>query len=250
MLIGKEMMKMKIETVLYDVTDEDVENGVFVVPDGITAIGEWAFEKCKRLNKVVISNGVTSIRNQAFSFCESLQEVLIPNSVIVIDGSFQECNSLTHITIPGSVITLEENFDTCRRLESIDVDKSNPNYTSVDGVLFNKDKTTLLRHPNEKSEKSDKQYIIPDGVKTIGTRAFLGCSRLAEVIIPNSVKTITSLAFLGCKSLSSIIIPDSVTEIAESAFDKTKKLTVKCHKGSYAEKYMGKYGYRVEYLED
>lgn len=241
------MMKMKIETVLYDVTDEDVENGVFVVPDGITAIGEWAFEKCKRLNKVVISNGVTSIRKQAFYGCKSLQEVLIPNSVTVIENSFMECNSLTHITIPESVITLEENFDTCRRLESIDVDKSNPNYTSVDGVLFNKDKTTLLRHP---SEKNDKQYILPDGVKTIGTSAFYGCSRFTEVIIPNSVKTIKCLAFLGCKSMSSIIIPNSVTEIAESAFDKTKKLTVKCHKDFYAEIYMREYGYRVEYIED
>ncbi len=241
------MMKMKIETVLYDVTDEDVENGVFVVPDGITAIGEWAFKKCKRLNKVVISNGVTSIRNQAFSFCKSLQEVLIPNSITVIEGSFQECNSLTHIAIPGSVITLKENFETCRQLESIDVDKSNPNYTSVDGVLFNKDKTTILRHP---SEKSDKQYIIPDGVKTIGTFTFYGCSRLTEVIIPNSVKRIRRCAFWGCKSLTSIIIPDSVTEMEVYAFDKTKKLTVKCHKGSYAEKYMGEYGYRVEYIED
>lgn len=239
------MVKMRIETVLYDVTDEDVENGVFVVPDGITAIGEWAFRRCTNLNKVVISNGVTSIRNQAFYFCESLQEVLIPNSVTMIGSSFMNCKSLTHITIPESVIKLDAYF-ACERLESIDVEKSNPNYTSVDGVLFNKDKTTLLNYP---AQKSDKQYIIPDGVKVIGPRAFLGCSRLTEVIIPNSVKTIGLKAF-GSKSLTSIMIPDSVTEIEESAFYKTKKLTVKCHKGSYAEKYMGEYGYRVEYIED
>ena len=138
-----------------------------------------------RIKSVVIKAGVTSIGYYAFCGCSSLASVTIPDSVTSIDYSaFEGCSSLASITIPDSVTSIGSfAFYGCSSLLSIDVSEYNKNYTSQDGVLFNKNKTVLVCYP---AGKSGDCYTIPDSVTSICSYAFSGCSSLASITILNS----------------------------------------------------------------
>ncbi|MDO4816750.1 MAG: leucine-rich repeat protein, partial [Bacillota bacterium] len=113
-------------------------------------------------------------------------------------------------------------FSGCSNLTSISVASNNPKYSSDNGVLFNKDKSTLLSYP---AGKSGTSYIIPNSVTAIGYRAFFSCSNLTSISIPDSVTTIGDSAFWGCENLTNISIPDGVTTIGYRAFYKCDSLT-------------------------
>ena len=209
-----------------------------VIKSGVTDIE--GFEDCVNLTSVSIADTVTQIWGAAFSGCTSLPEITIPDHVTYIGGyAFSGCSSLTGITIPASVVNIGESaFTSCDSLTGIWVDEGNQNYTSdASGVLFNKEKTTLLQAPGS----IRGTYSVPDGVTAIQSNAFYGCKRLTGVTIPSSVTgigysafrdcvsltdvtipyrvtTIDSFTFSGCTSLSAITIPMSVTRIAEGAF--------------------------------
>ena len=167
---------------------------------------------------------VTSIGWGAFQLCSGITSITIPNSVISIeDGAFQNCSGLTSITIPSSVTSIGVNvFYGCSGLTDITVDSSNPSYCSESGVLFNKDKTTLIYYPLGKNGS----YTIPDGVTAIGDYAFYYCSGLTSVTIPSSVTSIGESAFRHCTGLTSITIPNSVTSIVNLAFWDCDSLTI------------------------
>jgi Flp pilus assembly protein protease CpaA len=194
-----------------------------IIGNSVTTIGSSAFSNCSSLTSVTIPNSVTTIGNGTFSDCSRLTSVTIPNSVTTIGSwAFSGCNNLTSITIPNSVTTIKgAAFACCYRLTTIDVAVDNPNYSAVDGVLFNKNQTTLIQCPAVKSGA----YTIPNSVTTIGSSAFACCSSLTSVTIPNSVTTIGSTAFVACLSLTSITIPDSVITIESSAFASCFSLT-------------------------
>ncbi len=194
------------------------------IPDSVTSIGDSAFSGCSRLTNITIPNGVTSIGKGAFFLCEELTDITIPNGVITIgDSAFCHCESLTGITIPDSVTTIGGwTFADCVSLTSINVNENNKNYCSVDGNLFNKDKTTIIQYA---AGKADTSYTIPDSVTTIGEAAFSYCGNLTDITLPNSVTSISYKAFSYCESLISITIPDSVTTIGEWAFMDCNSLT-------------------------
>jgi hypothetical protein len=136
-------------------------------------------------------------------------------------SAFQNCSGLTSITIPSSVTNIGAYaFDSCTNLTGITVDESNPVYSSLDGVLFNKDKTVLIQCPGGKTGA----YTIPDSVTNIGSAAFSSCIRLTSVTIGSGVISIGNGIFYNCVSLTSVTIPGSVASIGIRAFDSCTNL--------------------------
>ena len=171
------------------------------IPDGVTGIGNKAFSDCTSLETVTIPASVTYVRDSAFYGCTSLKSVTIPESVTYIGGyAFAECYSLKYADIPANVSGIGLSpFCNCRSLENINTDEANKWYTTVDGVLYDKDKTELINYP---AGKKDSSYVIPEGIRTIREKAFYGCLNLCELTIPDSVTEIESGAF-ECSSLIS-----------------------------------------------
>ena len=197
------------------------------IGNSVTYIGNSAFEDCSGLTTVTIPNSVTSIDRYAFWDCSGLTSVTIGNSVTRIGyAAFCDCSGLTSVTIPNSVTSIDHTaFSGCSKLTEINVDSANTKYTSENGVLFNKDKTTIVRYPANKTETT---YTIPNSVTSIGYAAFYKCSSLTSVTIPNSATSIGSSAFEGCSGLTSIKIPNSVTSIGYMAFYSCTNSTIFC----------------------
>ena len=173
----------------------------YTIPDSVTSIGQVAFGDCTGLTEITIPNSVTSIEEYAFSDCTGLTEITIPDSVTSISGSaFWGCTGLT----------------------AINADVNSNHYSSIDGVLFSKDKSCLISYP---IGKSNKKYTIPDSVTSIGSYAFSGCTGLIETTIPDSVTSIGGFAFSNCTGLTSITIPNSVTSIDAWTFEGCTGLT-------------------------
>ncbi len=174
----------------------------FEIPDSVTSIGSYAFYYCTSLASVEIPNSVTSIGANAFSYCDSLESVTIPDSVKSIgDSAFCGCTGLTSIT----------------------VDEANKYYSNDEnGVLFNKDKTSLIQYP---IGNPIAEYEIPYSVTSIGSHAFSYFTGLTSITIPDSVTSIGDDAFYNCSGLTSITIPDSVTSIGNFAFGCCTSLT-------------------------
>jgi len=194
------------------------------IPDSVTSIGDLAFGFCTGLTSITIPNSVTSIGNAAFFYCAGLTSLTIPDSVTSIgDLAFGFCTGLTSITIPNSVTSIGDMvFSGCTSLTSIQVETSNPNYTAVNGVLYNKAVTTLIQ---ALAAVVSGNFTIPNSVTSIGVGAFIECTGLTSITIPSSVTSIGGLTFAGCAGLTSIIIPNSVTSIGIGAFMECTGLT-------------------------
>jgi hypothetical protein len=202
--------------------------GAVVIPDTInglpvTRIGTGAFEGSKNLTNVTIPNSVTSINPSAFANCTSLASVTIPGSVADIwFHAFAGCTSLASVTIPKSVTIVDVDvFDYCTSLTEINVAAQNPNYGSLDGVVFDKSKAQLVCFPPGR----DANYTIPNTVTNIQADAFATSANLTSVTIPEGVTSIGEAAFSYVTSPASITIPDSVTSLGGSAFSGCGSLT-------------------------
>ena len=248
-----------------------------VLDDGTAGITKYndIGSKAVTIPSTIDRYKVTGIGWSAFSGCTGLKSITIPSSVTEIGGyAFRGCKGLKSITIPSSVTEIGENaFRGCKGLTSITADKNNKNYTSVNGVLFNKNKTEILAYPNAKSSSyvipssvteigsaafydctGLKSVTIPSSVKEIGIDAFSGCTGLKSVTISNGVTNIESWAFYGCTGLKSVTIPSSVAEICGSSFGyyydnnsvqrkKVNGFTIYGKKGTEAERYANDNGF-------
>ena len=161
---------------------------LFVVPDGVTNIGSYAFQSCTSITTVELPDGLLDIETSAFYGCTGLTEMIIPYGVTNIDGSvFQGCRNLTSVDLPETIINLGAlAFYDCMALSNI---------------------------------------TIPNNVKTIGNYTFSGCDSLVDVQIPDSVETIGISAFRWCENLESVTIGSGVTSIGENTFDGCGNLT-------------------------
>ena len=192
------------------------------IPSSVTSIGHSAFLRCGGLNSVTIPGSVTSIGLGTFYLCGQLTDVTISPGVTSIGSrAFESCFRLSSITLPPSIVSISSSaFDDCLDLRSIDVESENLDYASVEGVLLDAARSTLVRCPEGKSGF----YSIPKGVATIGDRAFSACGSLTNVDFPASITNIGGRAFEGCIGLTSVAIPKGVTDIGGSAFSGCTRL--------------------------
>ena len=190
----------------------------------VTSIGERAFYYCTSLTDINCPN-VTSIGDHAFEDCTLLTSIDLPNVTSIGNSAFYDCYSLTSIDLPN--VTSIENyaFGGTNKLTSINVSDSNEYYSSINGILFNKNKDTLIKYPCKITNIS---YTVPSSVTSIENYAFENCSSLTSIVLPN-VTSIGDYAFRFCKALTSIDLPN-VTSIETYAFTNCTSLTsIDCH---------------------
>ena len=159
---------------------------------------DYTFYECYSLSQVTIPNSVTSIGSNAFYNCTSLTEITIPNSVTSIgDDAFEDCYGLTKIAIPASVTQIGTNpFAGCISMTDLTVDPNNPYYHMDGNCLIETDTKILI------SGFADS--VIPNGITSIGTYAFVENLSLTEITIPDSVTSIEWATFGGCSSLTRV----------------------------------------------
>ena len=159
----------------------------------VTSVASSGFEGCTLITSITLSNNIKSLEYHAFKGCISLTTVYFSKTVSFLQGVI---------------------FEGCLRLERIEVDSQNEHYSSLDGVLFNKNQTTLLRCPLNKRGT----YRVPDGVTSIASWAFSHCEFLTEITLPDSLLVIDYGAFDHCICLLSILVPERVSFIGDNAF--------------------------------
>ncbi len=180
------------------------------ITNGVTGIGNNAFYGCTAITDANIADSVTDIGNNAFRGCVNLSEVIIPEGTASIGAGAFYGTGLKNIAIPASVNSIGENaFGWCSSIEKITVSAENSSYSSDEyGVLFNKNKTQLIKFPNN-SESSG--YVIPSTVENISDDAFENCNNLETVTISASVKTIGNGVFFNCDLKNVVVSGDNAS---------------------------------------
>lgn len=218
---------------------------------GKPVVGVAGFLNNKKITSVKIPSGVISIENSAFYRCSNLTSIIIPDSVTSIgEDAFGGCSNLTSITIPDSVTSIGfYAFGGCyvEKNKFINNSKFEISGNEFYGmILYDYKYNGMYINDNSiiHAEKDIKEAIIPNGITSIGNRAFMNCNSLTNITISNSVTSIGSYVFEECSSLTSITIPNSVTSIGVNEFNGCYSLTsIKGKKGSYAESWANSNGY-------
>lgn len=229
------------------------------LPAKLTILGESSFADCVKLKAIDIPEPVTKIDDMAFNGCLDLEDVNLKTNLSKIGKyAFKDCKSLKTFFLPHSVQNIGAGpFRGCTALEGITVDSKNRYFKSLDGILFNKNKSQLICFPAKSSATkfaipdsvtviSDwalcncsylTEVVIPDSVTEIGEGAFYSCNALENIVLPESVVKIDDIAFRDCSNLKTITIPDSVQEFGWGLFSGCDNVTVICNEHSHAAKY-------------
>ena len=212
---------------------------------GFIVVGTWLVDYVGDGGDVVIPDGITAIYNYVFADYVNITSITIPDSVTHIGAYMVNgCTALVSLNIGNGISNIDKSwFWDCPSLAEINVKSSHANYSSLNGVLFNKNKTELIWYPEGKQNVS---YCIPSSVKTISNNAFLRCKAIKSVSIPNSVVEIGFSAFWGCESLDFLRISSNVTTIRGGAFDEVTILSV--FENSYAHNWAVENGHSYEVL--
>ena len=179
-------------------------------PSTLETIGNYAFYGCSGLTSVSLPSGLTSIGNAAFQNCSGLTSITLPSSLNIIgNGAFNRCSGLETLEYKGTV----------------------EQWLSIE---FDSDWMTDSSHTFIADGEELTNLVVPEGVTSIGERAFYGCSGLTELDLSNctSLTSIESYAFYGCNGLTSIILPSSLTNIGDYAFSYCLGLNTLEYKGT------------------
>ncbi len=250
------------------------------IPDSVTGIGDRAFYGCTGLTSITIGNGVESIGSWAFKDCFRLTSITIPPNITQIhDDAFEGCHRLVEIynlsTLPISVGNASTDQIGCYVKNVYTLTSGASKMHTVNDFIFYADenkaylmgytgKDTALTLPDgyEGKNYAIHQYAfaytdltsvtIPDSVTTIGTHAFISCSKLTSVSIGNGVEIIGDSAFKDCAGLTSVTIPPNITQIQDDAFTRCYRLvevynlsTLPIDAGSYSNGSIGAYAEEI-----
>ena len=203
--------------------DSSISPIIFEKPENIIGIGIGAFNNCVNLERIDIPNNVKCIFPHTFENCSNLKEITFSKNennisdVAVIEmNAFKKCTNLKSLCIPSEIKKIEISaLDECDSLESFTVDGNNENYSSENGILFNKDKTQLIKCP-VKNNLTD--YVIPSSVNIIDDSAFKDCDKITQITIPQGITKIGAYTFSGCTNLKNVSMLESVESIGIFAF--------------------------------
>ncbi len=207
------------------------------IPNSVTTIGAGAFSSCFSLTSITVPDSVTTIEEFVFMGCRSLSSITLPNNLTTIGKcAFKDCSSLMSIVLPKSVSSIGDGaFMSCPALTAIGVDVGNASFSSVDGILFADNGKTLVAYPEG---KKSAEYVIPADVTTIREEAFAFCFSLTSfevdagnssffsvdgVLFTGNGKTL--VAFPKGKKVTSYDIPGDVVTIGGEAFSNCSSLT-------------------------
>lgn len=181
-----------------------------VIENGVTSIGNYAFEDCSALKKLDIPQSVTEIGSKAFLGCSALTSLALPQTVNRIGNTaFQGCSNLETINIPSGVELIEhDTFHDCEKLKDVTI----PAYV------------TLIGYNAFKACKTFRNIKIPEGVTKIDHSAFEDCTQLETVVIPSTATDIRNFAFQNCPQLKSFVFPSGTTQIQPSVLSGCKNL--------------------------
>jgi len=216
----------------YTGSDTNVIIPATIAGKTVTAIDDSAFANCV-FTDITIPDGVTSIGDSAFNGCQNLVNITIPESVISIaDGAFYDCSGLVSIAIPDGVTTIGNYmFEGCSSLANIIMPSG---IISIGDWAFSGCGFTDISIPASVTNIGEGSFYgceslvsitIPENVTDIGYSAFEGCSSLTSVTIPDSVSAIGEYAFGSCVSLSSIVLPNGITSISDYTFGNCTSLS-------------------------
>ncbi len=206
------------------------------IPNTITEIGNYQFNRFNTITSITIPDSVTSIGNKAFSNCSSLESIILPSGITSIGkDTFSYCSNLTSITLPASITTIDSSaFYWSDKITSIFYEGTIEDWCNIslnNSIFsFNSNHFYLRNSNNEWEEVTSIE--IPNTITEIGNYQFNRFNTITSVIIPDSVTSIGRSAFDSCKKLKSIIIPASVTSIESYAFDNCNKLVINCEANS------------------
>ena len=164
----------------------------------------------------VLPDTVTAIQESAFYSCQKLEHVLLPAGLTVIgNNAFQDCKYLLSLNIPAAVTTIGTNaFLGCAGLTALTVDAANPNFRSIDSVLYDGTCTTALFCCTSKTDA----LVLPDTVTSIAANAFRECRAISAITLPDTLTEIGENAFAYCSALNTVTLPDGITAIPAAAF--------------------------------
>lgn len=202
------------------------------IPATVAYLAEDAFFDCVKMTVLTVSADneyLCSVDNVVYSKdmyslilypqANTTKDFVIPDGVGEVCCSFAYCSMLETITIPAGVEYFPaHNIYGCPNLREINVSSESENFSSENGILFDKEKRELLRYPQA---KADSSCTVPDGVESIGSRAFRECKSLVSVTMPGSVASIGDAAFYSCESLNTINFPSHIGYIGSYAFEET-----------------------------
>lgn len=211
-----------VDGVLYNANQTEILyvptglEGKFTIPDNVNKIGHGAFWGCKKLTDINMPESIQTICCYAFYRCTSLSKIDIPQSLTTIEHSaFLGCSELTSFDIPKNVVCFGEySLSKCKNLTTLSISTDNECYTVEDGILYNKDKTTIFYVPMNQQGT----FTIPQGVTKTAFGSFAGCEMLTEIELPDSIQIIRELTFEDCVGLEYINIPFSTIKIEAKSF--------------------------------
>lgn len=186
-----------------------------VLSEGVTSIGASAFAGCGQLISITLPLSLISIEPHAFAECAKLESITLPENLVSIGSSaFASCRVLGSLLLPASLQSFEVNaLSGCESLVRIDVDPSNPLWTSRDGVLFDKSVQTLHRYPQNRPESS---YAVPAGVRELGPGSFESSRLLTILQLPDGLVVIGDGAF-DWSAVEELFLPATLSELASEA---------------------------------